>query len=281
MNAVFTKSAILLCAITISACSSTPSSGRYSHKYDSAPSRVPTPDELRDAVPSDDAINPDVTRDYELFGEFYDVLDSAKGFVQEGIASWYGRKFHGHMTSNGEFYDMYSMTAAHKRLPLPTYVRVTNLNNQRSVVVRVNDRGPFHSDRVIDLSYVAAYKLDMLSTGTAPVRIEAIDPAAYELAPQPSDLAIPAPAPDHEEALFYIQVAASSNLTKIRQLGKNLRQTFNIAATTEQQNGLHKLLLGPIPASRSQELLQSIRVQGYPGAFRVPAQPADVNSPES
>ncbi len=103
------------------------------------------------------------------------VLKSANNFKQTGIASWYGKKFHGHLTSNGEIYDMYSMTAAHKNLPLPTYVKVTNHLNKKSVIVRVNDRGPFHENRIIDLSYSAAFKLDMLKKGTAIVTIEAIN----------------------------------------------------------------------------------------------------------
>src|SRR5699024_5714514 len=100
------------------------------------------------------------------------------GFTQTGLASWYGRKFQGNPTSSGEPYDMYAMTAAHKRLPIPTRVRVTNLNNGRQVVVRINDRGPFHGDRVIDLSYAAAKKLGMIGHGTTRVRIESLTPVA-------------------------------------------------------------------------------------------------------
>jgi rare lipoprotein A len=115
---------------------------------------------------------------YRVDGQRYRVLDSSKGYVERGIASWYGTKFHGRRTSNGETYDMYGMTAAHRSLPLPTYVRVTNLANGRTAVVRVNDRGPFHSDRIIDLSYAAAGKIGLLGTGTAQVEVRAIDPDA-------------------------------------------------------------------------------------------------------
>ena len=128
-----------------------------------------------DAVPKDEPRskygNPE---SYEVFGKRYHVLDDARGYVERGIASWYGEKFHGRRTSNGETYDMYAMTAAHATLPIPSYVRVTNLANGRSVVVRVNDRGPFKSDRVIDLSYVAAYKLGFIQAGQARVEVEAI-----------------------------------------------------------------------------------------------------------
>ena len=111
---------------------------------------------------------------YEVFGQSYTVMDSAYGYRERGVASWYGKKFHGNLTSMGETYDMYEMTAAHKSLPLPTYVRVRNLRNNKTVVVRVNDRGPFVHNRIIDLSYYAAVKLDMIGTGTSLVEVEAI-----------------------------------------------------------------------------------------------------------
>ncbi len=112
--------------------------------------------------------------EYTVFGQRYKVLDSAAGFIEQGTASWYGEKFHGRKTSSGEIYDMHAMTAAHKNLPLPTFVRVTNLENNNSVVVKVNDRGPFVGDRIIDLSLSAALELGMKEQGTANVRIEAL-----------------------------------------------------------------------------------------------------------
>lgn len=111
---------------------------------------------------------------YTVFGKTYKVLDSSYGYQQSGVASWYGTKFHGRRTSSGEPYDMYAMTAAHKSLPLPTYARVRNLNNNRSIIVRVNDRGPFVDNRLIDLSYAAARKLDMIRDGTGLVEVTAI-----------------------------------------------------------------------------------------------------------
>ncbi len=115
--------------------------------------------------------NPD---SYKVFGKRYHVMDSSRGFIEQGIASWYGSKFHGRKTSSGETYNMYNMTAAHKHLPLPTFVRVTNLNNGKRLVVKVTDRGPFVDGRIIDLSYGAAARLGVLATGTAPVEIVAI-----------------------------------------------------------------------------------------------------------
>lgn len=112
---------------------------------------------------------------YKVMGKVYHVMNEPTNYIGTGLASWYGVKFHGNRTSNGEVYDMYGMTAAHATLPIPSYVKVTNLNNQRSIVVRVNDRGPFHPGRIIDLSYTGAFKLGYLDKGTAPVRVEYID----------------------------------------------------------------------------------------------------------
>lgn len=112
---------------------------------------------------------------YEVLGKRYEVMPSSKGYQERGVASWYGKKFHGNLTSNREVYDMYQMTAAHKTLPLPTYVRVTNLQNDKSIIVRVNDRGPFVHNRIIDLSYAAALKLDMIKDGTSMVEVTAIN----------------------------------------------------------------------------------------------------------
>ncbi len=115
---------------------------------------------------------------YDVFGKRYFVLSSSADYIERGVASWYGPGFHKVRTSTGETYDMYGMTAAHKTLPLPAYVRVTNLQNGRSVVVRVNDRGPFVGNRIIDLSYTAAAKLDMLRNGTAMVEVRSVGPTS-------------------------------------------------------------------------------------------------------
>ena len=134
-----------------------------------------TPDAAPKAEPKSRYGNPPY---YDVFGKRYYVLSSSVAYVERGVASWYGPGFHKVKTSNGEMYDMYGMTAAHKTLPLPAYVRVTNLQNGRSVVVRVNDRGPFVGNRIIDLSYTAASKLDMLHNGTAMVEVRALDAGA-------------------------------------------------------------------------------------------------------
>lgn len=117
---------------------------------------------------------------YQVRGRRYHVLHSSRGYDERGVASWYGEPFHGRRTSSGETYDMHQLSAAHRTLPLPTYVEVTNLENGRQIVVRVNDRGPFHDGRIIDLSYAAARKLDIVGPGTAQVRVRALDPAAVD-----------------------------------------------------------------------------------------------------
>jgi rare lipoprotein A len=141
-------------------------------------------DAIPDAVPRDEfkarSGNPET---YEIDGVTYRVMNTSSGYRQEGVASWYGGYFHGRTTSSGEVYDMYLMTAAHKSLPLPTYVRVTHLANGRSVVLKVNDRGPFVDDRIIDLSFAAATKLGMAAIGTARVEVVALDPPARERSP--------------------------------------------------------------------------------------------------
>jgi rare lipoprotein A len=127
---------------------------------------------------------------YAVFGQRYTVLDTARGYVERGVASWYGPDFHGVRTSIGEPYDMYGMTAAHKTLPLPAYARVTNLKNGRSITVRINDRGPFKANRIIDLSYAAALKLDMVREGTTLVEVRALEPGDAPPADPPRPVAL-------------------------------------------------------------------------------------------
>ena len=145
---------------------------------------------IPDATPRAEPLHRFANRPYQVFGRDYAPLASATGFRQKGIASWYGRRYHGQNTSSGEPYDMYAMTAAHPLLPIPSYVRVTNLANRRSVVVRVNDRGPFHAERVIDLSYTAAWKLGYVEAGSALVEIEHLAPGvAVAARPEPTPAA--------------------------------------------------------------------------------------------
>lgn len=156
-------------------------------------------DAIPDAVPKAEPLHKAATRPYSVLGLSYTPDTRLKPYKETGVASWYGRRYHGQKTSTGEIYDMYGMTAAHTTLALPSYVRVTNLKNGKSVVVRVNDRGPFHSDRLIDLSYTAAYKLGVLAGGSTRVEVETIDPANYSATPRQAE-AVSAATPLSENA---------------------------------------------------------------------------------
>lgn len=184
---------------------------------------------------------------YEVFGKRYYVLNSSKGFKQQGIASWYGKKFHGRKTSSGEIYDMYAMTAAHKTLPLPTYVEVKNLKNGKKAVVRVNDRGPFHDNRIIDLSYTAALKLDLAQTGTGLVEVRAIDPRSYSRGGAP--VRSGGRPSKSKGADFYIQVGAFANYDSARKLKSKLaplKQRIRIARTKVNRKTFYRVQVGPL-----------------------------------
>jgi peptidoglycan lytic transglycosylase len=170
-----------LVLLLVAGCSSTPQRGGY-YKDDGPGARLPDLASIPDAVPRAEPLHRWANRPYERFGKRYVPLTRVGPFEQRGLASWYGKRFHGSATSSGEIYDMYKMSAAHPILPIPSYARVTNLANGRTVVVRVNDRGPFHSSRIIDLSYAAAYKLGYVATGSARVLVEQIVPGGKPLA---------------------------------------------------------------------------------------------------
>lgn len=140
-----------------------------------------------DSVVKAEKLHPSANRSYQVKGQRYQPLNKVSQFSQEGRASWYGKQFHGRKTSSGERYDMHEMTAAHKTLPIPSYAKVTNVSNGKSVIVRINDRGPFHGNRVIDVSYGAAQKLGMVNTGTAKVRVEQLVPGQLAQAQTPSN----------------------------------------------------------------------------------------------
>ncbi|MDY6919563.1 MAG: septal ring lytic transglycosylase RlpA family protein [Pseudomonadota bacterium] len=202
---------------------------------------------------------------YEVFGKTYHVMDSARGYRETGVASWYGRKFSGRPTSSQEPYDPHAMTAAHKSLPLPSYVRVTNLDNQRQVIVRVNDRGPFHDDRIIDLSYAAAHKLGYASQGTARVLVEAITPpppgqqqahstpAPTQSIPTPPDSGAAASATAGavpHRAGYYLQVGAFRDLESAQSLRQRLVALTSApvaihSASERGTSGVHRVRIGP------------------------------------
>ena len=221
------RAAMLLAAGLVAACGS-------------APPRPPVdPGSVPDAVPRAEPRsargNPPF---YEVFGRRYVVLASADGYVEQGVASWYGPDFHGKSTSMGEPYDMYAMTAAHPTLPLPAYVRVTNLQNGRTVVVRVNDRGPFKKNRVIDLSYAAALRLDMVRDGTAMVEVRAVGPGST------------APAAPLAAGGFYAQAGAFGEEANARRLAERLAAAglpgVQTVPATVGGRPLHRVRVGPV-----------------------------------
>jgi rare lipoprotein A len=194
-----------------------------------------------------------------------------------GNASWYGKKFHGHTTSNGEIYDMYQMTAAHKSLPLPSFVRVTNLDNGRQVIVRVNDRGPFHADRVIDLSYAAAYRLDMLQKGTARVEVEAITPGSSGAVLAQSREQEGRSLVSADQAAItgrMLQIAAFSTESGARDVAERLRgllqEPVQINPVQREARTLYRVHLGPLTGSHTLGwILDQLNAAGYPGAHLV------------
>ncbi len=263
---------IFLLVCLIAGCSQTPHS-RYSMKQDTAPQRLPTVAELADPVPRAEPFSRQGNRAYALFGQHYTIIEDVQGYAEQGIASWYGKKFHGHLTSNGEYFDMFNMTAAHKSLPIPIYVKVTNLDNGRNAIVRVNDRGPFHEGRIIDLSYAAAYRLGVTDTGTANVHIEVVTPPLKDssVIAATSQSNIPSAtqwvSPPAEQ--LFVQVTATSSRMNAEQLGNRLQELYSLNATMIERGGLYRLLLGPFTELEAARWLNKLHEDGYTGVFRV------------
>ncbi len=207
---------------------------------------------------------------YVVHGKRYFVLDSAEGFKQRGIASWYGRKFHGRKTSSGEIYNMHEMTAAHKTLPIPVYVHVKNLDNGRSAIVRVNDRGPFIDGRIIDLSFAAAKKLGVTLPGTANVEITTLTTGQSE--PQQSVRAIPLTGPEaRDEAPLYIQMGSFSNQLNAHSLMQNLLAANESAVRVSQldtdSGRFYRVQVGPLfDVDEANVILQRLQRKGFNGA---------------
>ena len=223
------------------------SSGAY-FEDDGPPVGGPSPASVANAVPRPEPLSRIGNSPYEVYGVTYVPLRKVSvGYAQAGEASWYGKKFHGRKTSNGDVYDMYGMTAAHKTLPLPTYLQVRNLDNGREVVVRVNDRGPFLGGRILDLSYMAAQKLGVVATGTAQVRIEVIDGPVSAKAP------VQSVALDSPEAVFFLQAGSFRLATNAHRLKADLAGAgvTGIRVVTVQigQNLYHRVQVGPIHGS--------------------------------
>ena len=218
-----------------------------------------------DAVPiADPILKHGNTSPYKVDGKTYSVLRSANGYLEEGFASWYGMKFHGRSTSNGEIFDVYGATAAHRSLPIPSYVRVTNLLNQRSVVLRFNDRGPFRADRIMDVSYQAAVELGFAEQGTAAVRVEALSLEGTEDRRQRS-----------HDRFRYLQIGAFASWDKALGLARTFQRSWGHLSyvTPVEVRGvrLHRVRLGPFAG---QDELESARTRllemGYPEPLKLP-----------
>ena len=218
-------------------------------QQDSAPVRTPDVSTVPDAVPRDEPRskygNP---AHYEVFGKRYYTLNTSQGYREKGIASWYGTKFHGKRTSSGEPYDMYAMTAAHKTLPLPSYAEVTNLSNGRKVVVKINDRGPFHDNRLIDLSYSAATKLGIIGKGTGMVEVRAITSGESAV---PVTAAAEMQQPVTTEYVgMYLQVGAFSTSSRAEQLKSKIQQQIGdavlIMPLNKPDGNMYRVRIGPL-----------------------------------
>ena len=228
-------------------------------------------DAIPDATPRIEALNRFANRPYTVFGRDYVPATTLRPYKERGIASWYGRKFHSQKTSTGEIYDMYAMTAAHPTLPLPSYARVTNVADGRSVVVRVNDRGPFHAGRIIDLSYAAATRIGIAQKGSGEVVVESILPAGAPITtaaaqPLPPVGAAPAPAAipiAREPGGYVVQLGAFSNYANAQAFvaqAENQIAPLGVEASVHEAGGLFRVVVGPYPtrdeASRTGERLR-------------------------
>jgi rare lipoprotein A len=212
------------------------------------------PEDVADAVPrAEPPARYGNHSPYEVFGRKYHVLTSSKGYRERGTASWYGSKFHGRRTSSGEPYDMHLATAAHRSLPLPTYAEVTNLDNGRKVIVKINDRGPFKDGRIIDLSYGAALRLGMISTGTARVEVRAIDVESgerYAAAEAPR----PAPAGQQDTgAGTWLQAGAYGRREGAEELAGQLRRADLQPVSIHDAGSLFRVWLGPYSSAAEVE----------------------------
>lgn len=257
--------------LTLSACTLTPStppepvtpgSDRYSQDQDAAPEKTIDVFSIEEPEPRQEPRSRYGNHSpYTVFGVTYEVLPSAENYQAEGIASWYGSKFHGHRTSSGEAYDMYQFTAAHRYLPLPTYARVTNLDNNESLIVRINDRGPFHPDREIDLSWAAAERLGIARAGTGRVRVETLTGNNTNHAPEesPAGADADAPGPRNPPAAvgLYLQVGAFGQPESAHALADrllaNTDQTVAIRPGQSGEHRVYRVWVGPFNSETSRE----------------------------
>ena len=267
-----------LAALLLAGCSS-PAPSRYAQKQDSAPQQPVDVARVKDAVPRPEPRsrygNP---ASYVVHGKRYHTVASSKDYRERGIASWYGTKFHGHRTSSGDTYDMYQMSAAHKTLPLPTYAQVTNLRNGKSVIVKINDRGPFHDNRLIDLSYAAAARLEILGQGTGLVEVEAIDPHRYAAEQSKARVAGSQPklaadktaaaVAERQSTALYLQVGAFRERANAERLRSQLAAVelpggLHISEGLADRKRIYRVRIGPLQTVESADkVAQMLADQG-------------------
>lgn len=254
------------------ASAATPKTNTGKYYLDDGPGENPPAniDLIPDATLKTEALLPRANKPYTALGQRYVPMTSYSPYQKQGIASWYGKRYHGRKTSSGEVYDMYGMSAAHPTLPLPSYARVTNPANGRSVIVRINDRGPFKHNRLIDLSYAAAYKLRLAGQGSGLVKVEAIDTSPQAMQGLPKNVATPADAnlaintsdattsstlppplditPTLETQQYYVQAGAFRSETNGNLLQKKIQSlelAENVGLANVYNNGLYRVRLGP------------------------------------
>ncbi|MFN3629446.1 MAG: septal ring lytic transglycosylase RlpA family protein [Casimicrobiaceae bacterium] len=268
-------------------------SGGY-YSTDGPPEQLPADlDRIPDAVPREEPLHRFANRPYTVFGVSYTPMTRLVPMSERGMASWYGRKFHGQRTAIGEVYDMFAMTAAHPTAPLPSYARVTHLRNGRSVIVRLNDRGPFLHGRIIDLSYAAAHRLGIAQAGSGEVLVELLAPpfdgASLALSAGPTSVPPPPPAPAATSSLdtvvpysslppsepfgqaasasasadrFVVQLGAFGNFANARAFQARMQASLNAAVQMRQRDGLFRVQLGPFPtraeAARAQREAEAV-----------------------
>ena len=254
---------IFLLALILAGCGTVPKTppkaqapggGKY-YSDDGPPERVPENlASIPDAVPFDEPFHRFANRPYTVFGQTYVPVVNKDPKKERGLASWYGRKFHGQRTSSGEVYDMFAMTAAHKTLPIPSFAKVTHVGSGRSVVVRVNDRGPFHADRIIDLSYAAAARLGIVGAGSGLVEVERVFAgpppvdATAALAPEPVIAAVETPVIAQEPAGLWLQIGAFSSADSAETFRQKMAKDLPWLLEPLQvlaRDGLHRVRAGP------------------------------------
>ena len=245
------------------------SGGRYAQDHDSTPAQIPDISKIPEPVPRNEPRSVYGNKSpYSVLGETYHVLPSCKGYDERGLASWYGNKFHGYTTSNFEKYDMYAYSGASKVLPIPCYVRVTNLENGHSAIVRVNDRGPFVANRIIDLSFVAAIKLGVYPKGTAMVEVRGIDPDHPDRRTEPVRAGAVTSAPGKTpKPLLYLQVGAFADPANAERAAAKVRNARlgNVQVVSALVGGktLRRVRLGPLKdAAEADALTPKLRALG-------------------